>query len=49
MSKAQLLKINQFKIWNQHGSVEFEGDIDLTGCDLAKDIVISTDGIDLYP
>ena len=45
---SELHRVRDFAIWNQFGCIEFFGETDLTGADLAKDIVISNGSFDIY-
>jgi len=49
MTYAELEAVDNFKIWNQHGSIEFIGKVDLTYCNLPKIIDILPKNIDVYP
>jgi hypothetical protein len=49
MSDRELSSVRNFKIWNNHGSVEWFGEVDLTGVDFANDIVIEPLSVEIYP
>ena len=49
MKKDELQKVPWFKIYNEHGSVEFLGPTDLTNCDLAKLVKITPTSVEVYP
>lgn len=40
--------MKDFAIENEFGRIDFFGETDLTGADLAKDIVISKESFDIY-
>ena len=41
MTLTQLQKVSMFKVWNEFGSIEFTGETDVTGVDLADVITIA--------
>jgi len=47
MDKAALQSVNYFKIYNNHGSIEFFGPCDLTGVDLGK-VTIDKGAAEIY-
>jgi len=49
MTYEELKAVENFKIWNQYGSIEFIGKVDLTYCNLAKNVDIQSNFIDVYP
>lgn len=48
MSNQQLQKIKDFTVSNQHGSVQFIGETDITGVDLADVVSISQAVCEVY-
>ena len=40
MSVDQLRQVSDFRVWNEHGSVEFLGQTDVTGVDLGDVITL---------
>jgi hypothetical protein len=49
MSKEELQAVLNFKIENNHGSIEFFGNTDITELDLAKIVLITAKSVDVYP
>ena len=49
MTREELESIPNFKIENQHGSIEFLGPTDITYCDLAQLVTISSQEVEVYP
>lgn len=43
-----LKEVEELKIWNEHGSVEFIGKTDVTGVDFADIITISKGNVEVY-
>ncbi len=41
MSLKQLKSVRDFKIYNEYGSIEFEGETDLTEVDLGSTVTIT--------
>ena len=48
MSLRKLQNVPNFKIYNEHGSIEFIGDTDLTGVDLGKIVTIVPGEAEVY-
>lgn len=48
MSLRELQSVEGFKVWNEFGSVEFQGKTDLTDLDLADLITIDSKGVEVY-
>jgi len=48
MSLKELEEVNNFKVENEHGSVEWPGKTDLTGVDLADTITIRSKEAEVY-
>lgn len=48
MSLEELKKVRDFTIENEHGSIMFEGETDLTNVDLGKDISIVRGSAEVY-
>ncbi len=48
MTTSQLQHVKGFRIGNEHGSIEFEGETDLTGVDLAKIVTITHMEAEVY-
>ena len=48
MSLYQLQNVENFKIWNEHGSVEFIDNVDLTDVDLADVVTIVAKYAEVY-
>ncbi len=49
MTEGQLKAVSGFSIRNEHGRVDFEGEVDLTGEDLAANVTIGPDSVEVYP
>lgn len=49
MTKIELQSLPYFKIFNEFGSIEWSGPVDLTYVDLGQTIKIDADGIEVYP
>ena len=49
MSYEELRAVEDFKIFNSLGMIEFPGATDLTDVDLERDITIKKSSIDVYP
>lgn len=41
--------VNNFKIWNNHGSVQWESDVDIDGVDFSNIVVIRESEVEFYP
>ena len=48
MSVDQLRQVSDFRVWNEHGSVEFLGQTDVTGVDLGDVITIVKSSAEVY-
>jgi len=48
MTIAQLGKVEELKVWNEHGSVEFLGQTDVVGVDLSDVITIKRGSVEVY-
>lgn len=48
MSADKLKKVSEFRVWNEHGSVEFLGETDVSGVDLADIITIAKNSVEVY-
>lgn len=49
MEPEQLRTLGHFEIYNEHGSVEFYGPVDVTEIDIDRDVFIDRHGVEVYP
>ena len=48
MTLKELKQVKDFKIWNEHGQVEYLKPVDLTQVDLADVVTISKGNVEVY-